>query len=132
MILLAKARPWRRRRHSPPFGRAGSSRSEATAAVFDFSASERLRYKARHGPRCQVTAHRALDVSDVRAASRRLRSSDGPGGVALLDLTEERPAGIGDLEGATNWFSTSFNPAMGLYYVQTLEKCTVYTKTPGE
>ena len=36
------------------------------------------------------------------------------------------------VEGATNWFSTSFNPATGLYYVQTLEKCTVYTKEPGE
>jgi alcohol dehydrogenase (cytochrome c) len=36
------------------------------------------------------------------------------------------------VEGATNWFSTSFNPATGLYYVQTLEKCTVYTRTPSE
>ena len=36
------------------------------------------------------------------------------------------------MEGATNWFSTSFNPATGLYYVQTLQKCTVYTQEPGE
>jgi len=36
------------------------------------------------------------------------------------------------VEGATNWFSTSFNPATGLYYVQTLEKCTIFTLTPGE
>jgi len=36
------------------------------------------------------------------------------------------------VEGATNWFSTSFNPTTGLYYVQTLEKCSVYTKSPGE
>ena len=36
------------------------------------------------------------------------------------------------VEGATNWFSTSFNPATGLYYVQTLEKCSVYTRTAGE
>ena len=34
------------------------------------------------------------------------------------------------LEGATNWFSTAFLPATGLYYVQALEKCGVYTKTP--
>ena len=33
-------------------------------------------------------------------------------------------------DGATNWFSTSFSPATGLYYVQTLEKCGVYTKRP--
>ncbi|MGH9160806.1 MAG: pyrroloquinoline quinone-dependent dehydrogenase, partial [Vicinamibacteraceae bacterium] len=32
------------------------------------------------------------------------------------------------VEGATNWFSTSFDPATGLYYVQTLEKCTIYTR----
>lgn len=35
------------------------------------------------------------------------------------------------VEGATNWFSTSFNPATGLYYVQTLEKCTIYTRSPS-
>jgi alcohol dehydrogenase (cytochrome c) len=35
-------------------------------------------------------------------------------------------------DGATNWFSPSFNPATGLYYVQTYEKCSVYTKRKGE
>jgi alcohol dehydrogenase (cytochrome c) len=35
-------------------------------------------------------------------------------------------------DGATNWFSPSFNPITGLYYVQTFEKCSVYTKAdPG-
>jgi alcohol dehydrogenase (cytochrome c) len=34
------------------------------------------------------------------------------------------------LEGATNWFSTAFLPATGLFYVQTLEKCGMYTKAP--
>jgi alcohol dehydrogenase (cytochrome c) len=34
------------------------------------------------------------------------------------------------LEGATNWFSTAFLPATRLYYVQALEKCGIYTKTP--
>jgi alcohol dehydrogenase (cytochrome c) len=32
-------------------------------------------------------------------------------------------------DGATNWFSPSFNPATGLYYVQTFEKCSVYTRS---
>jgi len=32
-------------------------------------------------------------------------------------------------DGATNWFSPSFNPATGLYYLQTFEKCSIYTKT---
>jgi alcohol dehydrogenase (cytochrome c) len=34
------------------------------------------------------------------------------------------------VEGATNWFSTSFNAATGLYYVQALEKCTIYSRSP--
>ena len=34
------------------------------------------------------------------------------------------------LEGASNWFSTAFNPVTRLYYVQTLEKCSIFTKTP--
>jgi alcohol dehydrogenase (cytochrome c) len=36
------------------------------------------------------------------------------------------------VEGAANWFSTSFNPATGLYYVQTLEKCAIYRKADLE
>jgi alcohol dehydrogenase (cytochrome c) len=34
------------------------------------------------------------------------------------------------VEGATNWFSTAFSPSTGLYYVQALEKCTVFSRTP--
>jgi alcohol dehydrogenase (cytochrome c) len=36
------------------------------------------------------------------------------------------------LEGASNWYSTSFNPTTGLYYVQTNDKCGVFTRTPME
>ena len=36
------------------------------------------------------------------------------------------------VDGASNWFSTSFNPATGLYYVQTHEKCGIFTRTPEE
>jgi len=32
-------------------------------------------------------------------------------------------------DGATNWYAPSFNPATSLYYVQTNEKCSVYTKS---
>jgi alcohol dehydrogenase (cytochrome c) len=31
-------------------------------------------------------------------------------------------------DGATNWYSPSFNPVTRLYYIQTFEKCSVYTK----
>ena len=35
------------------------------------------------------------------------------------------------VEGAANFFSTSFSPTTGLFYVNTLEKCNIYTKTPA-
>ena len=31
--------------------------------------------------------------------------------------------------GATNWNSTAYNPATGLFYVMTLESCAIYTKS---
>ena len=31
-------------------------------------------------------------------------------------------------DGATNWYSPSYHPETGLYYVQTNEKCSIYTK----
>jgi len=36
------------------------------------------------------------------------------------------------LEGSSNWYATSFNPTTGLYYVQTNDKCGVFTRTPME
>jgi alcohol dehydrogenase (cytochrome c) len=35
-------------------------------------------------------------------------------------------------DGATNWYSASYLPATGLYYLQTLEKCDIYTQSPAE
>jgi len=35
-------------------------------------------------------------------------------------------------DGATNWFSTSYNPSLGLFYVQTTEGCSIVTKRPAE
>jgi alcohol dehydrogenase (cytochrome c) len=34
------------------------------------------------------------------------------------------------VSGATNFYSTSYNPATGLFYVNTLESCNIFTKTP--
>ncbi len=33
------------------------------------------------------------------------------------------------VEGATNWMSPAFNPDLGLFYVQALERCTIFTKS---
>ena len=35
-------------------------------------------------------------------------------------------------DGATNWFSPSYNPGTGLYYFQTFEKCADYRKREGD
>jgi alcohol dehydrogenase (cytochrome c) len=54
-----------------------------------------------------------------------------------VKLPNQEPSAAGtkvcpSQDGATNWFSPSYNPATGLYYVQTFEKCSVYTKRdPG-
>ncbi len=64
-------------------------------------------------------------------------SGIGPDGRPLRNPNQE-PSAAGtkvcpSQDGATNWFSPSFNPATGLYYIQTFEKCSVYTKSdPGE
>jgi len=36
------------------------------------------------------------------------------------------------VEGAANWHSTSYNPATGLFYVQSLDKCNIYRKSYTE
>jgi alcohol dehydrogenase (cytochrome c) len=51
-----------------------------------------------------------------------------PDQAPTLEGTRVCPA----IEGATNWFSTAFHPGTGLYYVQSLEKCNVFTKKPSE
>jgi alcohol dehydrogenase (cytochrome c) len=57
----------------------------------------------------------------------------GPDG-RPLKVAGQEPSAAGtkvcpSQDGATNWFSPSYDPATGLYYVQTYEKCSVYTKS---
>ena len=35
-------------------------------------------------------------------------------------------------DGATNWYSTSYLASTGLYYLQTLEKCDIYSQSPAK
>jgi PQQ-dependent dehydrogenase (methanol/ethanol family) len=44
------------------------------------------------------------------------------------ETTEQGVATCPAVRGATNWYSTAFNPATRLYYVMTVEDCTVYRK----
>jgi alcohol dehydrogenase (cytochrome c) len=52
----------------------------------------------------------------------------------LMPGAEPTPQGVRvcpSVEGATNWMSTAYNPATGLFYVMALEKCNIYTKSPA-
>ncbi len=48
-----------------------------------------------------------------------------PGSEPSLQGTKACPSVIG----ATNWNSTAYNPATGLFYVMALESCAIYTKS---
>ncbi len=50
----------------------------------------------------------------------------------VLPGTEPTPEGVKvcpSVEGATNWMSTAYNPATGLFYVMAKESCNIYTKS---
>ncbi len=51
-----------------------------------------------------------------------------PGQVPSNDGTRICPSA----HGAANWYSTSYSPKTGLYYVQTLENCNVFLKAVSE
>jgi len=50
----------------------------------------------------------------------------------LLPANETSAGGVKTcpaVRGATNWYSTAYNPATHLYYVMTVEDCTIYRKS---
>lgn len=53
------------------------------------------------------------------------RPIPAPGQAATTEGTLSCPW----LNGASNWYSTSYNPITRLYYVQTNDKCGIYTRT---
>jgi len=52
--------------------------------------------------------------------------------VPNMDPTLEGKRVCPSLDGASNWYSTSFNPTTGLYYAQTNDKCGIFTKVPAD
>jgi alcohol dehydrogenase (cytochrome c) len=52
--------------------------------------------------------------------------------VPNMEPTREGKRVCPSLDGAANWYSTAFNPATGLYYVQTNDKCGIFTRTEME
>lgn len=54
-----------------------------------------------------------------------------------IKVPGQEPSAVGtrvcpSQDGATNWYSPSFNPATGLFYMQTNEMCSIYMKRPAE
>ena len=45
------------------------------------------------------------------------------------DPTPQGTRACPSVEGATNWMSSSYSPATGLFYVMALERCTIYSKS---
>jgi alcohol dehydrogenase (cytochrome c) len=60
-------------------------------------------------------------------------SGIGPDGrPKLIAGTEPTPGGTKacpSVEGAANWMSTAYNPSTGFFYVTSLERCAIYTKS---
>jgi alcohol dehydrogenase (cytochrome c) len=60
----------------------------------------------------------------------------GKDGRPILNTLKENAEGetyvCPGFQGGTNWFSTSFNPATGLYYIQALERCNLFAKRTME
>ncbi len=72
------------------------------------------------------------------AYSKKISWASGltPGGRPIVipdqDPTEAGKYGCPWLNGASNWYSSSYNPGTGLYYVQTNDKCGIFTRTEME
>jgi alcohol dehydrogenase (cytochrome c) len=64
--------------------------------------------------------------------SSGLDASGRPIRVPNMEPTLEGKRVCPSLDGASNWYSTSFNPATNLYYVQTNDKCGIFTKVPAD
>jgi alcohol dehydrogenase (cytochrome c) len=69
---------------------------------------------------------------------KKLNWADGigkDGRPVLKPLPEVAGGGVyvcPGFQGGTNWFSTSYNPATGLYYFQALERCNIFNKKSME
>jgi alcohol dehydrogenase (cytochrome c) len=69
---------------------------------------------------------------------KKLNWASGIGKDGRPILAELKPNANGEVyvcpgfQGGTNWFSTSFNPATGLYYFNALERCNVFSARHGD
>jgi alcohol dehydrogenase (cytochrome c) len=57
---------------------------------------------------------------------------DGRPVLKALEQTQGGTKVCPSQDGATNWYSTSYLPSTGIYYLQTVEKCDIYSQSPAE
>jgi alcohol dehydrogenase (cytochrome c) len=57
---------------------------------------------------------------------------DGRPVLLTLEKVEDGTKVCPSQDGATNWYSASYLPSTGLFYLQTVEKCDIYTQSPAE
>jgi alcohol dehydrogenase (cytochrome c) len=62
----------------------------------------------------------------------RLTPEGRPIAAANMEPSAEGRRVCPSLDGATNWYAASWNPLTKLFYVQTNDKCGIFTRTPTE
>ena len=113
-------------------GDAGSHRRELAGTAEEAPRAgqpQRFLLRARSHRRKVSVWH---EVRQERHVGHRPPAEGRPLRVPDMEPSLEGRRVCPSLEGASNWYSTSFNPATGLYYVQTNDKCGVFTKIPME
>ncbi len=65
-----------------------------------------------------------------RTAGQLLASSPFVHGIKVTEPSTAGALACPSMDGATNWMSTAFNPAKGMFYLMALEKCSVFSKSP--
>jgi alcohol dehydrogenase (cytochrome c) len=58
--------------------------------------------------------------------------SDGRPVLKTLEKTQGGTKVCPSQDGATNWYSASYLPSTGLYYLQTVEKCDIYSESSAQ
>jgi alcohol dehydrogenase (cytochrome c) len=65
-----------------------------------------------------------------RTNGKLLSKSPFVHGLAASEPTVAGARACPSMDGATNWMSTAFDPAKGLFFLMALEKCSIFSKSP--
>ena len=114
-------------------GAAGAGGRELAGPAAQTAAagqSQRLLLRARSHQRQAVARQAVPEEAELGRRHRQGRPPDSE--QRCPELPDGETYVCPGFQGGTNWFSTSFNPATGLYYFQALERCNLFSKNHGE